>query len=249
MSGIMVRDNTSPMKPFHEMTRAEITEELRALYHAQPKAEWERLLVGNIILYRYRAWRIARIPPKRGFVWAENLATGDTEKLLRSRYDGKDLLVAESDETISTLSTVHRAEIRKAMAAGIAISPLVQYDYPEVFTPYPEEWDERLCEEARATWARINELRTYRDHHGPPGWQFGDVDSRIEDAQKAISSWKTYRAECHAGVRITSPEAIPDIVRRVDETIVQLREEIVILLYLRKHLENTIPREAGAASG
>ena len=35
------------MKPFHEMTKGEAGERLRSLYHAQPKADWDSLAVGN----------------------------------------------------------------------------------------------------------------------------------------------------------------------------------------------------------
>ena len=35
------------------------------------------------------------------------------------------------------------------MAAGTSISPHVQYDYPELFTPYPESWDEKRREKAQ----------------------------------------------------------------------------------------------------
>ncbi len=234
------------MKAFHKMTQAQVTKELRALYSAQPKGDWNRLAVGNVILHRYRGWRITRVPPKRGFVLAENLATGEVEKLLKSQYDSEDLLVAENDDTVATLRTVHREEIEKAVAAGITISPLVQYDYPEVFTPYPSEWDERLREKARDTWMRINEMRAFHDLSGPPGWQFGVVDHRIEQIDKDIVCQEAYRADCEAGVKITKPKAIPGIVRRVDETTSELREEIAIFHHLRKHLEKTITGEADA---
>jgi hypothetical protein len=235
------------MKAFHEMTRAQVTQELRALYDAQPKADWNRLAVGNVILHKFRGWRITRVPPKRGFVLAENLATGEVEKLLKSQYDSADLLVAESDDTVATLRTVHREAIEKAVAAGIRISPLVQYDYPEVFTPYPPEWDEKRREKARDAWMRINELRAFHDHIDPPGWQFGVLDHRIEQTEKDIVCQEAYRADCEAGVKITKPEAIPGIVRRVDATISELREEIVTLHHLRKHLEKTITGEAGVS--
>jgi len=236
------------MKALHEMTAAQTTKELRALYSAQPKADWSRLAVGNVILHRYRGWRITHVPPKRGFVLGENLATGEVEKLLKSRYDSADLLVAKSDDTVATLRTVHREEIEKAVAAGIRISPLVQYDYPEVFTPCPSDWDEKRREKARDAWMRINELRAFHDHNDPPGWQFGEVDHRIEQTEKEIVCQEAYRANCEAGVKITKPEAIPGIMRRVDETIRELREEIAILHHLRTHLKNTIPGEADTAS-
>jgi len=236
------------MKAFHEMTRAQVAQELRALYDSQPRAEWDRLAVGNVLLHKYRGWRITRIPPKRGFVLAENLATGQVEKLLRSRYASDDLLVAESDETVARLRTVHREEIEKALAAGIKISSLVQYDYPELFTPYPTKWDERLREKAKDTWMRINDLRAFHDRNDPPGWQFGLVDRLIGRAQQDIVWQEAYRADCEAGVRITKPEAIPGIVRQVDETIRELRNEIAILLHLRKHLESVLPGRTGAAS-
>jgi hypothetical protein len=234
------------MKAFHEMTRAQMAQELRTLYHAQPKAAWDSLSVGSVVLHRYRGWRITRIPPKRGFILAENLATGTVEKLLRSQYDDEDLLVAESDDTVDTLRTVHREEIEKALAGGITISPLVQYDYPEVFTPYPSEWKERLREQASDLWMRINDLRAFHELRDPPGWQFDKVDHLIEQAQQDIARQEAYRAQCQAGVKITKPEAIPSIIRRVDETIRQLRDEIAVLQHLRTHLQKTIPGQAEA---
>ena len=221
------------------MTQAQVTAELRALYHAQPKADWSKLAVGNVILHKYRGWRITRVPPKRGFVLGENLATGKIEKLLRSQYESDDLLVVENDDTLAKLRTAHREEIEKALAAGITISPRVQYDYPELFAPYPPEWDERLREKARDVWMRINELRAFRDRVDPPGWQFGEVDRRIEQAEQYVVCQRAYRADCEAGVGIIKPGAIPSIVRQVDQTIGELREEIAILHRLRKHLENT----------
>jgi hypothetical protein len=41
-------------------------------------------------------------------------------------------------------------------------------------------------------------------------------------------------------VKIRKPEAIPGIVRHVDERIEELREEVAILLHLRRHLDNTV---------
>jgi hypothetical protein len=41
-------------------------------------------------------------------------------------------------------------------------------------------------------------------------------------------------------VDIKRPEAIPGIVARTDETIHDLKEEIVVLRHLRKHLEKTV---------
>jgi hypothetical protein len=230
------------------MTQAQLITELRALYHAQPKADWSRLAVGDVLLYKYRGWRITRIPPKRGFVLAENLATGAVEKLLRSRYDSADLLVAESDDVVATLRTVHREEIEKALAAGIRISPLVQYDYPELFTPYPPQWEERLREKARDVWMRINELRAFHDRCDPPGWQFGVVDHRIEEAEKDIARQEAYRTNCEAGIGITKPEAIPKIVCGVTARIRELGEEIAILLHLRKHLRSALSGQADEPS-
>ena len=73
------------MKPFHKMTHREAVEYLRSLYYAQPKADWDTLAVGNIIVSKGRGWRITHIPPKRGFVLATNVMTGEAEKLLRSK--------------------------------------------------------------------------------------------------------------------------------------------------------------------
>lgn len=231
------------MKPLHELTRAEATQELRALYHAQPKADWSKLAVGHVILHKYRGWRITHVPPKRGYVLGENLATGQVEKLMRSRYESDDLLVVENDDTLATLRTVHREEIEKALAAGITIGPRVQYDYPEMFTPYPPEWEERLREKAGDLWMRINELRAFRDRVDPPGWQFDEVARRIEQAEQHVVCQEAYRADCEAGVGIIKPDAIPSIVRQVDKTIGELREEIAILLHLRRHLKDTLVGE------
>ena len=130
------------MKPAHEMTEPELVQHLRSLYRAQPKADWDALAEGNILLHKGRGWRITHIPPKRGFVMATSVMTGKVEKLLRSQYSTADLLVTD-EATVAELRTVHLDEIRKAMAAGITISPLVQYDYPELFTPFPAAWDEK----------------------------------------------------------------------------------------------------------
>ena len=170
--------------------------------------------------------------------------TGEVEKLLRSRYDTPDLLVTD-EATLAVLRTSHEEEIRKAMAAGGSISPLVQYDYPELFTPYPESWDEKRREKADDLWARINEMRAFHDSQEPPGWQFRKVDRMVAEAKKDIVGWKKYRAECEAGVKITKPEAIPRIVASVDETIRELKEQIETLRHLRKHLEKTVTNPEG----
>jgi hypothetical protein len=227
------------MKAFHEMTKRELFKHLRALYQAQPRADWDKLAVGNIIVSKYQAWRITRIPPKRGFLMAEDLLTGETEKLLRSKHDSADLLLSD-EATIAVLRTVHREEIEKAMAAGIHISPVVQYDYPEVFTPYPVSWDEKRREKAHDLWLRINEMGAFREHLEGPGWQYGQVDHLIEEAEKDIARWKTHRAEVAAGVKITKRRAIPVILSDVDRTISGLREEIEILHHLRRHVEKTV---------
>ena len=171
------------MKPLHEMTKREAGERLRSLYHAQPKADWDSLAAGNIILHKGHGWRIQHVPPKRGFVMATNVATGEVEKLLRSRYATPELLVTD-EATLALLRTSHEEEIRKAMAAGIGISPLVQYDYPELFTPYPASWDEKRREKGGDLWARINEMRAFNDSQDPPGWQFGMVDRPGRPSQK-----------------------------------------------------------------
>ena len=231
------------MKPMHEMTKREAVERLRSLYHAQPKADWDKLAVGNVILHKGCGWRIASVPPKRGFVMATHLMTSEVEKLLRSRYATPDLLVTD-EQTLAAMRVSHLEEIKTAMAAGKSISPLVQYDYPELFTPYPESWDEKRRERAQDTWARINEMRAFHDRQDPPGWQFGMVDDLVAQARKDIAGWKTYRAECEAGVKITKPEAIPRIVAGVDGTIGEIKERIEILRHLRKHLEKTVNRAA-----
>ena len=227
------------MKPMFKMTKREAVEHLRALYNSQPKADWDSLSVGNVILHKGYGWRIGHIPPKRGFVMATNLATGAVEKLLRSRYATPDLLVTD-EATLAVLRVSHLEKIKAAIAAGKSISPLVQYDYPELFTPYPESWDEKRRERAQDTWERINDMRAFHDHHEPTGWQFGKVDDMIADAKDGIARWETYRAECEAGVKITKPEAIPRIVAGVDDTIHELKERIEILRHLRMHLEKTV---------
>ena len=55
------------------------------------------------------------------------------------------------------------------MASGITISLEVQYDYPELFTPYPASWDEKWREKAHELWRRINEMRAFNDRQGPFG--------------------------------------------------------------------------------
>jgi hypothetical protein len=227
------------MKRFYEMTQRESGEHLRSLYHAQPKADWDALAVGNFILNRGRAWRITRIPPKRGFVLAENLLSGNAEKLLRSCYDNDDLQLTD-EPTLALLRTTHQEEIEKAMAAGIGISLIVQYDYPELFTPYPASWDQKRRGEAHDLWLRINDMRAFHDHIDPPGWQFGNVDGLIAQAKEGIFSWEAYRADVQAGVGIKKPEVIPRIVASVNDTISEMQERIEILGHLQKHLENTV---------
>jgi hypothetical protein len=235
------------MKPkFHEMTKSEAVERLRSLYHAQPKADWALLAVGEVVLHKGRGWRVVHVPPKRGFVMATNVMTGEVEKLLRSRYATSDLLVTD-EATLTVLRTSHEEEIKTAMAAGIGISPLVQYDYPELFTPYPESWDEKRRERAQDTWGRINEMRAFNDRQEPPGWQLRKVDHMVAESRKDITRWRKYRAECEAGVKIKKPEVIPRIVAGVDDTIRELREQIEILRHLRKHLEKTVVNTEGVA--
>ena len=232
------------MKPYHEMTKSEAIEHLRSLYHAQPKADWEKLAVGNIILHKGYGWRIQHVPPKRGFIMAENVLTGEVEKLLRSRYDSRDLLVTD-EATLAVLRTSHEEEIKKAMAAGKSISPQVQYDYPEIFTPYPKSWDEKRREKAGDLWARLNEMRAFNDRQEPPGWQLRRVDRMVAENRKEITRWRKYRAEVEAGVGIKKPEAIPSIVASVDETLRELKEETATLRHLRKHLGKTVGNGGG----
>ena len=232
------------MKAFHKKTRKEVADYLRAVYFAQPKADWETLAVGNVILHKGYGSRIVHIPSKRGFVLATNVATGEVEKLLRSRYATTDLLVTD-EGTLAVLRTSHREEIRKAMAAGTNISLHVQYDYPELFTPHPESWDKKRREKVQDTWARINEMRAFHDSQDPPGWQFGKVDHLIAQAKQDIVRWKAYLAECEAGARITKPEAISQIVADVNDTIRDLKEQVEILRHLRKHLEKTVTSPEG----
>lgn len=227
------------MKHFYEMTSGELGEHLRSLDIAQPKADWDALAVGNFILNRGRAWRINRIPPKRGFILATNVLSGNAEKLLRSHYDNDDLRLTD-EATLTLLRTTHQAEIEKAMAAGISIGFQVQYDYPEIFTPFPESWDQKRRDNAHDLWLRINELRAFHDHIDPPGWQFGKVADLLAQTKEGISSWESHRADVQAGVGIKKPEAIPRIVASVNETISELQERIEILGHLRMHLESTI---------
>lgn len=227
------------MKHFYEMTSRELGEHLRSVYHAQPRADWDTLAVNNFILSRGRAWRITRTPSKRGFILAENVLSAQVEKLLRSCYDNDDLRLTD-EPTLALLRTTHQAEIEKAMAAGIGISLNVQYDYPELFTPYPASWDQKWQDKAHDLWLRINEMRAFEERVHGPGWQFGNVADLIAQAEEGISSWESYRAEVEAGVGIKKPEAIPRIVASVNETISELHERIEILGHLRKHLENTV---------
>ena len=163
--------------------------------------------------------------------------------MLRSQYDNDDLRLTD-EPTLALLRTTHQAEIEKAMAAGIGISLIVQYDYPEIFTPFPESWDQKRRDKAHDLWLRINEMRAFHDHIDPPGWQFGKVADLIAQAKEGISSWEAYRADVKAGVGIKKPEAIPRIVASVNETISELHERIEILGHLRKHLENTVRHDS-----
>ena len=235
----MARRKAPRMKPFHDMTKQEAVERLRALYYSQPKADWDTLAVGNVILHKGNGWRITHIPPKRGFVMATNVMTGEVEKLLRSQYATPDLLLTD-EATLAVLRTSHEEEVKKAVAAGLTICLEVQYDYPDVFTPYPVEWDEKRRERARNLWLRINEMRAYYDRQEPPGWQLRKVDHLVADAEEDIVRWRKYRAECKAGRKITKPESIPKIVAGVDDTIRDVKEQIETLRHLRKHLEKTV---------
>ena len=228
------------MKPFYDMTRAEAIGHLRSLYNAQPKADWTKLAVGNVIMQHGRAWRITHIPPERGFVTATNVMTGEDEKLLRSKYANSDLLLTD-EKILARLQTDHAVEIGKAMAAGIIISPRVQYDYPEIFTTFPSDWDERRRRNAHDLWLRINDMRAFRDHADGPGWQFQRVAEMLAQIEEDIASWKSDRAKLEAGVDIKKPEAIPGLLQSVDATLSDLREQIENLGHLRKHLENTLP--------
>jgi hypothetical protein len=232
------------MKPFHEMTKREVGERLRTLYRAQPQADWDSLAVGNVILEKGQGWRVTRVPPKRGFVLAENVMTGEAEKLLRSRHAGPDLLVTDED-TLAVLGTSHQEEIRKAMAAGRSISLEVRYDYPELFAPYPESWDGKRREKAQDIWQRINEMRAFLDSQEPPGWQFRRVDRMIAQAEEEIARQEAYRAEVEAGVNIKKPEVIPRLVTGTIDAIRDLKEEIEILRHLWKHLERTLASGKG----
>ena len=191
-------------------------------------------------MHKGQAWRITRIPPKRGFVLATNVLSEVVEKLLRSRYDNSDLRVTD-ETTLALLRMSHREEIEKAVAAGVSISLAVQYDYPDLFTPYPASWGEKQRKQAHDLWARINEMRAFNDRQGP-GWQYGMIDGRIADTENDITRWETYRKDCEAGVGIKKPEAIPHLVASVSETIAELKERIEILGHLRKHVERLIER-------
>jgi hypothetical protein len=221
------------------MTKKEVAEHLRTLYFSQPNADWDMLAVGNVIVNKGQAWRITRIPPKRGFVMAEYALTGEVEKLLRSKYATPDLRVTD-EPTLALLRTSHREEIEKAMAAGIGIRLDVQYDYPDLFTPFPASWDEEWQQKAHDIWWRINEMRAFYDRQHGPGWQFGRVDDLIAQAKEDIVRWKAYRAERDARAKTTKPEAIPQIVADVNDTICDLKEQVKILRHLRKHLEKTV---------
>ena len=80
------------------------------------------------------------------------------------------------------------------MAAGAIISPQVQYDYPELFTPYPKSWAEKRREKVQDVWRRIDEMRAFHDLQEPPGWQLRKVDSWVAECRKDIARWKAYRA-------------------------------------------------------
>ena len=112
------------MKRFYKMTRAAAVDFLRSLYYAQPKADWDTLAVGNVIVSKGRGWRITHIPSKRGFVMATNIMTGEAEKLLRSQYATPDLLVTD-EATLIILCTSHKEEIEKAIAAASAYRKVV----------------------------------------------------------------------------------------------------------------------------
>ena len=141
--------------------------------------------MGNIIVSKGRGWRITHIPPKRGFVMATNVMTGDTEKLLRSQYATPDLLVTD-EATLAILRMTHQEEIGKAIAAGISISLAVQYDYPELFTPFPESWDEKRRRTRRRTLAADQRNAGFHDRQQGPGWQYGTVDALRQIAELEI---------------------------------------------------------------
>ena len=178
------------------------------------------------------------VPPKRGFVMATNVVTGEVEKLLRSRYATPELLVTD-EATLAVLRTSHLEEIKKAMAAGLASACKSNTTIPSC-SRHTRIWDEKRREKAGDLWARINEMRAFYDRQEPPGWQLRKVDDMMAEARKDIARWRKYRAEVEAGVKIKKPEAIPRIVASVDDTIRELKEQIETLRHLRKHLEKTV---------
>ena len=54
---VSVRERDKTTTSFHEMTRRGADDHLHSLYHAQPKADWATLAVGNIIVNK--GWGLA----------------------------------------------------------------------------------------------------------------------------------------------------------------------------------------------
>ena len=217
------------------------------MYLAQPKADWDTLAVGNVIVSKGRAWRITHIPPKRGFVLATNVMSGEAEKLLRSNYDNDDLLVTD-EATLATLRTVHQEEIEKAMARA-SLSPARPIRLSRTFHAVSCILGRKAAGKGPRTWRRINEMRAFHDRQQGPGWQFRKVDDLKADRPKETFQVGGIPCECEAGVGIKKPEAIPRLVASVNETISELRERIEILDHLRRHLEKTVRTDFVTARG
>lgn len=66
------------MKRFYEMTKSEIVDHLRSLYYAQPKADWDTLAVGNLIVSKGRAWRIPTSRPNVVSSWGRTCRASTT---------------------------------------------------------------------------------------------------------------------------------------------------------------------------
>jgi hypothetical protein len=222
---------------YHEMTKDEIRAAFKKLYFSQPKANWDALKVGDIIMYDFRGWTITKIPPKRGWVIGKSFLSGEEEKLPRSRYDNSNLLITDQT-TVDTLKTIHREELEKAKNKGIAIAPRIQYDYPDLFTPFPSYWTDKQRQHAQDLWSRMNEMRHFLDNqHGERKWIVQKVDDFIAQNEQYIRDWEAYIVDVKAGKGIKKPEVIPDIVARTENNIKETQDEIEILRHLRNHAQ------------
>lgn len=212
----------------YKRTRSEWNQYCTALYHSCPKANWSKLRVGDIVMNNYIGFRVTRIPPKRGWVDAENIVSNEPIRLKKKECGG---LILATDEFKSVALIDHEKSVKEAKSKGRKIPLKVQYDYLFLFTLPPSSWSYDTLKLVQEAFTNFNYQRNKENKLS------NEIDVCIKKCKDSIRYFSRLKRSAAKGVDV-NPAAIDNVVKNYESLIQEGKREVEIYKYIKSHILN-----------